>query len=129
MLRRVQAGAKKDMQAKGERRGKEIDMKSVLAAVGAALLTIMFALHAAPSGAQGRPEDKQKQMEQEAADRAKAKKASENAYKSAIDRLAHWCAEGKLSCHVQQVYPLAETPAALKALADRKVMGKLVVRP
>jgi NADPH:quinone reductase-like Zn-dependent oxidoreductase len=30
---------------------------------------------------------------------------------------------------VQQVYPLAETPAALKALADRKVMGKLVVRP
>jgi NADPH2:quinone reductase len=52
-----------------------------------------------------------------------------DAYKSAIDRLAHWCAEGKLSCHVQQVYPLAETPAALKALADRKVMGKLVVRP
>jgi len=26
------------------------------------------------------------------------------------------------------VYPLAETPTALKALADRKVMGKLVVR-
>jgi hypothetical protein len=62
-------------------------MKSVLAAVGAALLTIMFALHAAPSGAQGRPEDKQKQMEQEAADRAKAKKATDNAYKSAIERL------------------------------------------
>ena len=40
-----------------------------------------------------------------------------------------WCAEGKLSCHVQQVYPLAETPQALKALAERKVMGKLVVRP
>ena len=51
-----------------------------------------------------------------------------DAYKSAIDRLAHWCAEGKLSCHVQQVYPLAETPAALKALANREVMGKLVVR-
>jgi len=62
-------------------------MKSILAAVGAALLTIMLALHAAPSGAQGRPEDKQKQMEQEAADRAKAKKASDNAYKSAIERL------------------------------------------
>jgi NADPH2:quinone reductase len=50
-------------------------------------------------------------------------------YKAAIDRLAHWCAEGKLSCHVQKVYPLAETPMALKALAQRKVMGKLVVRP
>ena len=43
-------------------------------------------------------------------------------------QLARWCAEGKLSCHIQQVYPLAETPQALKALADRKVMGKLVVR-
>ncbi|MGZ3352031.1 MAG: zinc-binding dehydrogenase, partial [Xanthobacteraceae bacterium] len=42
--------------------------------------------------------------------------------------LAQWCAAGKLSCHIQQVYPLAETPTALKALADRKVMGKLVVR-
>jgi NADPH2:quinone reductase len=49
-------------------------------------------------------------------------------YKAAIDTLAHWCAEGKLSCHVQKVYPLAELPAALKALANRQVMGKLVVR-
>ena len=49
-------------------------------------------------------------------------------YKAAIDTLAHWCAEGKLSCHVQKVYPLAETPTALKALANRQVMGKLVVR-
>jgi NADPH:quinone reductase len=50
-------------------------------------------------------------------------------YRQAIDQLAHWCADGKVSCHVQQVYPLAEMPAALKALAERKVMGKLVVRP
>jgi NADPH2:quinone reductase len=49
-------------------------------------------------------------------------------YKAAIAELAQWCAAGKLSCHIQQVYPLAETPTALKALADRKVMGKLVVR-
>ena len=49
-------------------------------------------------------------------------------YKAAIETLARWCAEGKLSCHVQKVYPLAETPAALKALANREVMGKLVVR-
>ena len=50
-------------------------------------------------------------------------------YRDAIDQLAHWCAERKLSCHVQKVYPLAETPQALKALAEREVMGKLVVRP
>ena len=46
-----------------------------------------------------------------------------------LDRLFHWCAEGKLSGHVHAVYPLAQTPAALKALAERKVMGKVIVRP
>jgi NADPH:quinone reductase-like Zn-dependent oxidoreductase len=43
--------------------------------------------------------------------------------------LVRWCAEGKLSSHVHAVYPLAETPAALKALSDRAVMGKVIVRP
>jgi len=52
-----------------------------------------------------------------------------NGYQAAIGQLAQWCAQGKLSAHVQQVYSLAETPDALKALADRKVMGKLVVHP
>jgi NADPH2:quinone reductase len=50
-------------------------------------------------------------------------------YRDTLDQLARWCAEGKLSCHVQKVYPLAETPQAIKALADRSVMGKLVVHP
>ncbi len=50
-------------------------------------------------------------------------------YKAAIGELARWGAEGKLSCHIQKVYPLAEAPAALKALAERKVMGKLLLRP
>jgi NADPH2:quinone reductase len=43
--------------------------------------------------------------------------------------IAAWCAEGKLSAHVHAAYPLAETRAALKAIADRKVMGKIVLRP
>ena len=51
------------------------------------------------------------------------------AYRAALDQLAHWCAEGKLSCHVDKVYPLAQTPQAIKALAERKAMGKLVVKP
>ena len=50
-------------------------------------------------------------------------------YRQALVTLAQWCAEGRLSCHIQQVYPLAETPAALHALSDRSVMGKLVVHP
>jgi NADPH:quinone reductase len=50
-------------------------------------------------------------------------------YQAALGELAQWCAQGKLSAHVQQVYPLADTPKAIRALADRAVMGKLVVRP
>src|SRR5271165_551780 len=52
-----------------------------------------------------------------------------NQYKEAIATLAQWCAQGRLSCHIQQIYRLGETPAALRALSDRKVMGKLVVHP
>jgi NADPH2:quinone reductase len=50
-------------------------------------------------------------------------------YKQTLRELAAWCAEGKLSCHIQQVFPLAQTPAALHALANRAVMGKLIVHP
>jgi NADPH2:quinone reductase len=46
-----------------------------------------------------------------------------------MTEIARWCAEGKLSSHVHAVYPLAETASALKAIADRKVMGKIVLRP
>jgi NADPH:quinone reductase len=42
--------------------------------------------------------------------------------------IVHWCAEGKLSVHVQQAYPLTEIVTALHAIADRKVMGKIVLR-
>lgn len=44
-------------------------------------------------------------------------------------KLLAWCAEGKLSSHVHAVYPLAEGAAALKALAARKVMGKIILKP
>jgi NADPH:quinone reductase len=44
-------------------------------------------------------------------------------------RLLAWCAAGKLSAHVHQVYPLDEAAAALHALSDRSVMGKVVLRP
>jgi NADPH2:quinone reductase len=42
--------------------------------------------------------------------------------------LVRWCAEGKLSAHVHATYPLAEAAAALKEIAARKVMGKVVLR-
>jgi len=43
--------------------------------------------------------------------------------------IVRWCAEGKLSAHVHAVYPLAETANALKDIAERKVMGKIVLHP
>jgi len=46
-----------------------------------------------------------------------------------MSEIARWCAEGKLSAHVHAVYPLAETAQALKDIANRKVMGKIVLRP
>jgi NADPH2:quinone reductase len=46
-----------------------------------------------------------------------------------MNDIARWCSEGKLSAHVHAVYPLAEIAAALRAIADRKVMGKIVLRP
>ncbi|MEA2991832.1 MAG: NADPH:quinone reductase [Alphaproteobacteria bacterium] len=50
-------------------------------------------------------------------------------YRADTEQIARWCAEGKLSGHVQAVYPLAEAARALKDIAARKVMGKVVLRP
>jgi NADPH2:quinone reductase len=49
-------------------------------------------------------------------------------YRAGLDQLARWCVEGKLSCHIHATYPLAEMAQALKALTERKVMGKVIVR-
>jgi NADPH2:quinone reductase len=46
-----------------------------------------------------------------------------------MEQLLAWAAAGKLSSHVHKVYPLAEAPAALKAIAARQVMGKVILRP
>jgi len=43
--------------------------------------------------------------------------------------LARWAAEGKLSAHVHAVYLLSEIATAMKLISDRKVMGKIVLRP
>jgi NADPH2:quinone reductase len=43
--------------------------------------------------------------------------------------LVSWADAGKISAHVHAVYPLSETPAALKAIAARQVMGKVILHP
>jgi NADPH:quinone reductase len=51
------------------------------------------------------------------------------AQRALMKDIVNWSAQGKLSAHVHAVYPLADIAAALKAIADRKVMGKIVLRP
>ena len=51
------------------------------------------------------------------------------AHRANTAELFAWCAAGKLSAHVHAVYPLAQAAAALRALADRQAMGKVILRP
>jgi NADPH2:quinone reductase len=46
-----------------------------------------------------------------------------------LSDVASWAAEGKLSAHVHAAFPLEEIVAAMKLISDRKVMGKIVLRP
>ena len=43
--------------------------------------------------------------------------------------LVRWADEGEISAHVHATYPLAQTADALKAIAARAVMGKVILRP
>jgi NADPH2:quinone reductase len=46
-----------------------------------------------------------------------------------MKQIVRWAAEGKLSVHIHATYALRDTPQALKDIAARKVMGKVIVRP
>jgi NADPH2:quinone reductase len=50
-------------------------------------------------------------------------------HRANMTKILEWCVQGKLSSHVHAVYPLSEAAAALKAIAERKVMGKAILRP
>src|SRR6516162_7258851 len=51
------------------------------------------------------------------------------AHNANVAQLMQWCAEGKLAVHIHAVYPLAKTADALKAIANRSVMGKVILKP
>ena len=46
-----------------------------------------------------------------------------------LERLVQWAAEGKISSHVDRTFPLAQTADALKVLAGRQAMGKVILHP
>ena len=49
--------------------------------------------------------------------------------KAALEKLMKWAAEGKISSHVDSTFPLEKTADALKVLAARKAMGKVILHP
>lgn len=46
-----------------------------------------------------------------------------------LEKLVKWAAEGKISSHVDRTLPLAKTADALKVLAGRQAMGKVILHP
>ncbi len=46
-----------------------------------------------------------------------------------LTEILQLCAQGRLSAHVHEIYSLEETAQALHALAGRKAMGKVILRP
>jgi NADPH2:quinone reductase len=50
-------------------------------------------------------------------------------HRANTEQLLTWCMDGKLSSHIHAIYPLTDGPAALKAIAARQVMGKVILRP
>ncbi len=49
--------------------------------------------------------------------------------RAALEKLMQWAAEGKISSHVDRTFPLEKTTDALKVLAERKAMGKVILHP
>jgi NADPH2:quinone reductase len=50
-------------------------------------------------------------------------------HRANTQQLVDWCVQRKVSSHVHATYPLAEGVAALKAIAARQVMGKVILHP
>ena len=44
-------------------------------------------------------------------------------------QLIEWAGEGRISAHVDKVYPLAQAADALNAIARREVKGKIILKP
>ncbi len=51
------------------------------------------------------------------------------AHQKNLDELARFFREGKLKPHISKRFPLSEGAAALRLMADRKALGKIVVQP
>jgi len=51
------------------------------------------------------------------------------AFAASVERLGQWHAEGKIKPHISGTFSLARAADAIKQMAERKVIGKLVIVP
>ena len=51
------------------------------------------------------------------------------AFAASVEQLGKWFSEGKIKPHISGTFPLARAADAMKLMAERKVVGKLVVVP
>ncbi|WP_349358624.1 NADPH:quinone oxidoreductase family protein [Stappia sp.] len=51
------------------------------------------------------------------------------AHRDNMAQLLAWVADGRIVPHIHGVYPLGETPSALRQIAERKVSGKVIITP
>lgn len=49
--------------------------------------------------------------------------------RASLEKLIQWAADGKISSHVDRTFPLEKTADALKVLAGRQAMGKVIIHP
>ncbi|WP_350335627.1 NADPH:quinone oxidoreductase family protein [Coralliovum pocilloporae] len=50
-------------------------------------------------------------------------------HRANVEQLLNWCADGQLKPHIGQIVSLEDVPDAIQTLADRKAVGKIIVRP
>jgi NADPH2:quinone reductase len=56
-------------------------------------------------------------------------KSDPAAFRGQMARLMDWCAKGEIWPHIDHVFPLAQTAEALHMIEDRKIKGKVLIKP
>jgi NADPH2:quinone reductase len=51
------------------------------------------------------------------------------AFRGQMARLMDWCAKGEIRPHIDHVFPLEQTAAAIRMIENRKIKGKVIIKP
>jgi NADPH2:quinone reductase len=51
------------------------------------------------------------------------------AFRDQMTRLLTWCANGEIRPHIDHIFPLERTAEALRMMEDRKIKGKIIIKP